>query len=184
MFVCNINLNKSKILKILLSILIIIIIISLLFGIYALIKSKKTYVNDEIKNADITEISADNYTNILKSSHENIDSYVGKKIKFSGFVYRLYDFTETQFVLGREMIVSPTTNSQAQAVVVGFLCDLENASSYEDGTWVEIEGTITRGYYHSELPVVKISNIQKVNCPENPYVYPPDKSYVETEAIS
>ena len=27
-----------------------------------------------------------------KNSYENMDAYVGKKIKFSGFVYRLYDF--------------------------------------------------------------------------------------------
>ena len=48
---------------------------------------------------------------------------------------------------------------------------------------MEIEGTITKGYYHSEIPVLKITKINKTDCPENPYVYPPDSGYVKTESL-
>lgn len=185
MFVCNVSLNKSKIFKIIIYIVIAAIIISAIFGIYSLVnKSKKNFVDDcEVRSADVTEIPAENYTNILKSCHENIDLYLGKKIKFSGFVYRLYDFNENQFVLGREMIVSQTSQTQAQAVVVGFLCNSEESSRFADGTWIEIEGTITKGYYHSELPMLEITKINEASAPENPYVYPPDEGYVETEKL-
>lgn len=185
MFVCNISFNKSKMFKIIIYIIIAVIIISAIFGIYSLInKSKKNFVDDcEVKNADITEISPENYTNILKSCNENINLYLGKKIKFSGFVYRLYDFNENQFVLGREMIVSQTSQTQAQAVVVGFLCNLEGGNKFSDGTWIEIEGTITKGYYHSEIPVLEITAINETSAPENPYVYPPNNGYVETETL-
>ena len=39
-----------------------------------------------------------NYTNVLKSVHENIDNYVGMKINFTGYVYRVLDLNENQFV--------------------------------------------------------------------------------------
>ena len=184
MFVCNVSLNKSKIFKIFMYILIALIIIAVLFGIYSFVnKSKRNFVNDEIQTASIVEITPENYTNILKSSYENINLYIGRRIKFSGFVYRLYDFNDNQFVLGREMIISQTSQSQAQAVVVGFLCNSPESSKFEDGTWVEIEGTISKEYYHSEIPVVKITNISQTTAPENPYVYPPDTGYIETENI-
>lgn len=184
MFVCNVSLNKSKLFKILMYIIIAIVIIAVIFGIYSFInKSKRNFVTDDIKTANVAEIAPENYTNILKSSHENIDLYLGKKIKFSGFVYRLYDFNENQFVLGREMIVSQTSQNQAQVVVVGFLCDSEESSKFDDGAWVEIEGIISKGYYHSEIPVLKITKINKTRAPENPYVYPPDDGYVETEKL-
>ena len=185
MFVCNVSLNKSKVFKIFIYIVIGIIIVSAIFGIYSLVnKSNKNFVDDcEVKSADVTEIPAENYTNILKSCHENIDLYLNKKIKFSGFVYRLYDFNENQFVLGREMIVSQISQTQAQTVVVGFLCNSKESSNFTDGTWVEIEGTITKGYYHSEIPVLEITKINETTAPENPYVYPPDEGYVETENL-
>lgn len=149
MFICNVKLNKSKIIKLLVILVILVIIISAIFGIYSWKGfGKKTYIKDDIKKEEFSEILPENYTNILKSSHENIDLYIGKKIKFTGFVYRLYDFSENQFVLAREMIISQSSQAQAEAVVVGFLCESDTASSYEDNTWVEIEGTIVKGYYH------------------------------------
>lgn len=107
----------------------------------------------------------------------------GKKIKFSGFVYRLYDFSENQFVLAREMIVDKFSNNKANVVVVGFLCEYDDISNFANDTWVEIEGTITKGYYHSQIPVVKISSINKIDCPNDRYVYPPEGGYVSTENL-
>jgi uncharacterized repeat protein (TIGR03943 family) len=137
-------------------------------------------VNDDntINNtSDYIEINSANYADILKDSHENIDKYIGKKIKFTGFVYRLYDFSENQFVLAREMIIS----SDNQAVVVGFLCRSGNAIQFNNKAWVEVEGTITRGNYHGDLPVIEVDNIEETNVPEVEYVYPPDGDFISTE---
>lgn len=183
MFICNIKLDKSKLLKTLFILIIVIIIISLLFWIYSLINnSNKVFVNDDVEYGDVVEIKPENYTAVLKNSHENIDMYVGKKIKFSGFIYRLYDFTDSQFVLGREMILS-VSNNQAQTVVVGFLCEYSEAASYSDGTWVEIEGTITKGTYHSELPVLQITSLKQVESPSDPFVYPPTGTEIATISV-
>ena len=66
----------------------------------------------------VSEIQPRNYTSILKTVHENIDSYVGKKICFTGYVYRVLDLQDNQFVLARDMIVS----SNSQSVVLGNYC--------------------------------------------------------------
>lgn len=121
-----------------------------------------------------------NYTNILKSVHDNPDEYIGQKIKFSGYVYRIIDFTEKEFVLARNMVVS----SDFQTVVVGFLCNYEKAKEFENGTWVEITGTIKKGTYHGEMPVVDIDSIQKTKKPSDEYVYPPDDNYIPTSLSS
>ena len=44
------------------------------------------------KNTEIRQINTSNYTNVLKAVHDDIDSYVGLKIHFSGYVYRLFRF--------------------------------------------------------------------------------------------
>ena len=82
MFIYNIKL-KSKILY---RILLIIVIASVLFlcGIVAYRLYKATIkVDDNINNNEYIEITNENYSTILKSVHENIDTYVGKRIKFS-----------------------------------------------------------------------------------------------------
>lgn len=182
MFICNIQLKKAKIIKYFLLIF-IAFIVSILVIVYSCRKTNtKNQVTDDVPQTEFAEISQENYTNILKDSHENIDMYCGKKIKFTGFVYRLYDFTDTQFVLAREMIIS-ASDTQAKSVVVGFLSDYSLATSFADGTWVEVEATIEKGYYHSDIPILNISSMKQVECPDNPYVYPPDKGYVQTESL-
>lgn len=120
-----------------------------------------------------------NYTNVLQKVHNNIDNYVGQKIKFSGYVYRLYDFSNEQFVLARNMIVS----SDFQTVVVGFLCHSKIASNFADNTWVEIEGTITKGDYYGDMPIIEIEKINQIETPVDEYVYPPDDSFVTTSTV-
>lgn len=180
MFVRNFKVNGKLIFKIVFIILFILIFIMCGIGISRIFTNneKVTNKNDTITKSDINTISARNYTNILKTVHENLDTYIGMKIKFTGFVYRLYDFSNDQFVLARQMIIS----SDMQAVVVGFLCHLNNANQYKDGCWVEVEGTITKGDYHGTIPVIEIQNIKEVNTPSEEYVYPPDKNYIPTSA--
>ena len=126
------------------------------------------------------QISPKNYTNILKTVHENIDSYVGKKICFTGYVYRVLDLQDNQFVLARDMIV----NSNSQTVIVGFLCEYDEAKNFEDNTWVQITGEIYKGDYHGDMPIIKIIDIKSVDKPsQEEYVYPPDDSYIPTSGV-
>ena len=178
MFVKNFKLNSKMIFKIIFVILFILIFIMCIFGVAKMLRRKEQTTNpsNNISKGNINVLTTRNYTNVLKTVHSDLDTYVGKKIQFTGFVYRLYDFSNEQFVLGRQMIVS----SDMQAVVVGFLCHLNEADKYKDGSWVEIEGTITKGDYHGAIPVIEIESIKEVKTPSDEYVYPPEETYIPT----
>ena len=179
MFVCNMKLNSKVVFKIIFVILCCVILIMCGIGVYKVFFRENVKINDNINEKGINVISSSNFTNVLKTVHSNLDEYVGTRIIFTGFVYRLYDFSPEQFVLAREMIVS----TDYQAVVVGFLCHLNGAEKYKDGCWIEIEGTITKGDYHGEIPVIEIESIHETQIPNEEYVYPPDESYVVTSKI-
>lgn len=178
MFIFNIKLNGRVIFKITFIILLIIIIIMCGVGIYRIVNNNDKITPDCNSNlsAKVNVISSSNYTNVLQTVHNNLDTYVGMKISFVGFVYRLYDFDNSQFVLARQMIIS----SDMQAVIVGFLCHLNGAEKYNDGAWIQIQGTITKGDYHGTIPVIEIENITEVEVPADEYVYPPSNTYVQT----
>lgn len=176
MYIYNLQIKSKNIFKIIFIILFIIMMVLIGISIYKVFINKRVDVKDTVKTEKITQLTSSNYTSILKEVHNNLNAYVGKKIKFTGFVYRLYDFSDDQIVIAREMIVS----SNYQAVVVGFLCHLNEASKYQSGSWVEIEGTITKGEYHGEIPVIEINKINSTTVPSDEYVYPPDNSYVQT----
>ena len=105
---------------------------------------------------------------------------MGRKIKFSGFIYRVYDLNKEQFILGRNMIIS----SDFQTVVVGFLCHYKDAIKFRDSMWVELEGTITKGtYQNSDMPILEVTKIKELEKPNDEYVYPPDENYIPTSVI-
>lgn len=178
MHIYNIKLNGKVLSKIL------FIILAIIVTIYFITSAYKIYVNsfkvkDEVSQ-DIIYLTAESYTNVLKSVHDNLDDYIGKKICFSGYIYRLSDFKENEFVLARDMIIS----SDMQTLIVGFLCDCKNIKEFENETWVEITGKITKGNYHGDIPVIKIIKINRIEKPsEDIYVYPPDDTYVPTSNI-
>ena len=181
MFVYHVKINGSKVFKIFLACVIVIILCILAVIFFRIF----TGANQASKNSTCTpppgvsKISAKNYTNILKTVHENIDDYVGIEINFTGYVYRVLDLTDNQFVLARDMIIS----SDFQTVVVGFLCEYGKAKDYKDNTWVEVTGKITKGDYHGDMPIIKVTNMKQVDKPNEEFVYPPDESYIPTNGI-
>ena len=180
MFVFNIKLNKNKLFRIFFVGICIIVIVILFSSVYKVFTNNKTvHVEDIISKSNVSTITNANYTNILKSVHDDLDTYIGQKINFSGYVYRVYDLEDNQFVLARDMVI----NSDFQTLVVGFLCNLSDAKNYTDGTWVNITGKIIKGYYHGEIPVIDIEEIKNIEKPSDEFVYPPDDCYIPTSAI-
>lgn len=182
MFIFNVKLNKNSILKTSLVIMFIIVIGIGIAGIHnVIVKTKKTennVIQDTIPSSEIAEILPQNYTNILKAVHDNIDTYIGQKIKFSGYVYRLNGFNENQFVLARDMDIG-----NKQTVIVGFLCESEKSKEFDNYTWVSVTGEITKGYYNGVIPILKIIEIEKSLKPESSSVSVPDSTYVPTAVI-
>ena len=165
--------------------LIILIIISI--GIYSIFlknvenNEQNTFtLKDTIDNNKVFDISKDNYSNILQAVHNNIDAYIGCKVHFSGYVYRLLDFSPIQFVLARDMIVN---QNPLQSLVIGFLCESKKAEEFKDGEWVDVTGVIEKSNYYGEIAIINVTDILKCDEPENKYVSTPDDTYIPTSNL-
>lgn len=178
MFVCNVKLNSKSIVKIGLIIIAVIVVIFFIISLYKIL-SNSFKVRDEVQEPDIAYLTADEYTNVLKSVYENIDIYIGQKICFSGYVYRCIDFSDTQFVLARDMLLEGSTKS----LIVGFLCSYKEANKFSNNTWVTITGEITKGNYHGEIPIIKVIEMKEISKPADEFCYPPDSTYIPTSII-
>lgn len=76
MFIYNFKINGGKALKIIIVILSIFMLIVFGISVYRIfIASGKFKVKDQIEKNDITEIKAENYTNILEADTDNLDEY-------------------------------------------------------------------------------------------------------------
>lgn len=183
MFVYNVKVNGGKIFKVFFTCVIVLIVCILGIVIFKVFNgaSNSSYSSDLhcVQKNGVCQISASNYTNILKAVHDDIDSYVGVKIHFSGYVYRLLDFSDNQFILARDMVIS----SDFQTVVVGFLCEADNAKSFADNSWVEITGEIVKGEYHGDMPIVRVTEMKSTEEVNEEMVYPPDDSYIPTSGM-
>lgn len=182
MFIYNFKINGGKALKIIIAILSIFMLIVFGISVYRIfIASGKFKVKDQIEKQDITEIKSEDYTNILEAVHDNLDEYIGMKIKFKGYIYRVFDFEENQFVIARDMFIN---EEKTQTVVVGFLCEYKDSKKFQDGTWVEMIGTIEKGKYHNtEIPVIKISYLEEIEKPEKEFVEIPENTYIPTNGV-
>ena len=185
MIVYNLKINKNAILKF---ILILMGIICLTIGILSLVnilrstnKKSETFITDDscMPLSDVAIIKPENYTNILKEVHEDINTYIGQKISFDGYIYKLDNFGPTQFVLARDMDIGNN-----QTLVVGFLCESENVKDFEEYSWITISGEITKGYYNdSEIPIIKVYEINSSEKPTCSSVPMPDNEYIPTSVI-
>lgn len=176
MFIYNVKVSGSLLFKIFFIIVTIVILTVFSVCCYNLFTSAKNNVNVADNSSSVIELTTQNYTNILKDSHEHIDDYVGKSYKFSGYIYRAYDFTDKQFVLARDMVIS----SDFQTLIVGFLSEYKDIKNYPDNTWVEVTGTIKKVNYHGDMPELQITSLKEIDKPNDEYVYPPDESYLPT----
>lgn len=182
MFVFNVKLKSKQLFKTILIVSFIIAISLFLlagFKIVTELLGDNTYITDDFPSPDVAEITPENYTNILKEVHEDIDTYIGQKISFTGYVYRVSDLKEEEFILARDMKI----NDLNQTVVVGFLCKYDKAKELSDNTWIKITGEIKKGYYYGDIPYLDISELEKCEIPDNPIVKVPDETYVPTAVI-
>ena len=179
MFIFNLKLNKKLISKILLIFMFTTITIIFFIGVYVIFlknNNQTLKISDSIKSDDIFEVNENNYANILKASNDDIDSYIGKKVHIIGYIYRLLDFKENQFVIARDMVISPDN----QSLVVGFLSEYEKAMDFKDGTWVDIVGEIKKGYFNGDIAMLNIISIKSTQKPEKAFVSAPDDTYIPT----
>ena len=178
MFVYNFKVNGSKFFKFFLTFLALLLVFILVFVTYKIFYGAQNESNACVPPNDVFTIPSSNYTNVLKAVHDDIDTYIGMKLNFTGYIYKVDDLKDNQFVLARNMIIS----SDFKYVVVGFLCEYDNSSKYKDGSWVNVTGEIFKDDYHGEIPALRITKIKIVDKPKDAFVYPPDENYIPTSS--
>jgi len=173
MFIYNIKFNFKKLL-IIFSIVLMALFIFATYKIFSNVSFGDFKIKDkeDIKTAPIN-VTSDNYTDILKIVYDNTNTYIGTKVSITGYVYRNPDFSKDQFVIARTMI-----SEDNQKFVVGFLCSYKDANKFIDNEWVNITGTISKANYNGEIPLIKITNINKVEKPSDEFVTQPNGSYI------
>lgn len=158
MFVINFKLDFKKIL---IGCIIVALAVATImeFG----TKTQTSSVNSNVTTYDF-DLNEDNYTELLKTIHDNIDENLGKTIHLTGFVFRMPDFKDNYMVCGRNTI------SNNEDKIAGILCDYSEAKSFIDNEWVEISGVIIKGKYNGDMPIIKVGKITKITAPANTFV--------------
>ncbi|MGE7884564.1 TIGR03943 family putative permease subunit [Bacillus sp. NPDC094077] len=99
---------------------------------------------------------------------QDVNGFKGKEITFSGFIYSDKDVTGNKVVVARYGI----TCCIADASVWGMIVTGQRVEKFPEETWVKITGVLDRTAYKGTLfPLVKISKVEKINKPTDPYVY-------------
>lgn len=180
MFVLNVKFNKKIFIKVFTIVVIILVTTLFIFTIKKVIipasKNKmlkmnvnanainKDDISNNITNNKILEINSNNFTTFLKNCNENIDSYVGKTVHISGFVYRLSDFAQNQFVVARLMPIHYESASNKKS---NFMAKLELDDNSDLALYGEAD--VKLNYKFNLIPNLnqKISKQTLVNQNEN-----------------
>ncbi|GLB60886.1 TIGR03943 family putative permease subunit [Cytobacillus sp. NCCP-133] len=100
---------------------------------------------------------------------KDIERFKGRQIEFQGFVYKEEGLSSNQLVISRFLI----THCVADASMIGFLSELEEAPELYENMWVKVKGVIdTATYNGTEMPLIKITGWEEIDEPFIPYLYP------------
>ncbi|PYZ98517.1 TIGR03943 family protein [Alteribacter lacisalsi] len=124
---------------------------------------------EKLKHEDVITVTEDNYLDIMTVMDVHLDEFIGKDIEMIGFAFREPDFDDHQLVAARFSMTCCT----ADAGVYGTLIESSHAKEIEEDTWIHVYGTIKEGEYNGyRLPVITDADLNEVEEPDSPYVYP------------
>lgn len=101
---------------------------------------------------------------------DNLDKYVGKTIKFRGYVYKPDRFPKGVLVPGRFAM----TCCADDVAFIGFICKYEGAENFVSKQWVNVTAKIGKEFqkeYKGEGPVLYAQSIALTGEPKEKLVY-------------
>ncbi|MCC5465894.1 TIGR03943 family putative permease subunit [Pelosinus baikalensis] len=118
---------------------------------------------------DTIKVTNLNYTEAMCEINNFPNEYAGKKITMTGFVFQIPGLANDQISLVRYVVMCCTADS----LPYGVMCEGIEIQKYPDGTWLSIEGIIQMVTYDGkDAASIKITSLQKIEAPKDPYVYP------------
>lgn len=116
----------------------------------------------------LISVTTDNYMEFMEVLYDYPEEFVGKELELTGFVYNDPSNPSDQFLFRFGII-----HCIADSGVYGLLTT-GNKEQFPDNSWVHAKGVI-KLTYHKELkqslPTLEVESFQKVEKPDNPYVY-------------
>lgn len=130
-------------------------------------KNREELKNELLKSPKITVNDA-YYLDTLDIIVNNIDSFVGKEIELLGFVYKEADLKADEFVVARFAISCCIADSS----VYGLIASASMANPVVTDEWIRTTGVISKTTVNDwELPMIQVTNVERIDQPEDPYVY-------------
>ena len=122
----------------------------------------------DIKN-NVIQVNSKNFVFSLDEILGNPDKYEGEEIDITGFVYKVKDLKQNQFIIGRYMMICCVADMQ----IAGIRCNINNLGTYDNDTWVKVRGKIKKDVYEGQVdPFIEVEHIEIDLNPDTSYVYP------------
>lgn len=123
----------------------------------------------KLRESKLIQMNDKMYSSYVEAMSMNPKDFDGRKIRVKGFVYKDEELKENQLVLSRFLI----THCIADANIIGLIAEFNQASEFEQDTWLEIEGTLEVTTFNGiELPLIKANKWTVIQEPVEPYIYP------------
>lgn len=124
---------------------------------------------EEFLTAEKIVVTEENYLDVMTMLDLQLDRFIGHSIETVGFVYREPEFEDNQLVVARFGM----TCCVADASVYGTMVVANDASQFENDTWVRVTGVLDRTEYNGfQMPLILLRDIEVVEEPDSPYVFP------------
>jgi len=114
-------------------------------------------------------VEGDNPLVTLLDILQNFKAYEGRKITTLGMVYRDETVPPGHFLVFRFLIVC----CAADALPAGALVSHEEVDSFEQDTWVSVEGILgLKDVGDFTFPLIRAERITRIDAPRDPYFFP------------
>ncbi|PFB39993.1 TIGR03943 family putative permease subunit [Bacillus cereus] len=114
------------------------------------------------------QVDDKNYIPTMNLIGNDVIGFKGKQITFTGFIFNDKEVKGDKKVVARYAI----TCCVADASVWGMIVSGEKIKTLPEETWVKITGILDETTYKGTLfPLVKVSKLEKIEKPKDPYVY-------------
>ena len=135
------------------------------------VSTEKTFSTD-IPQDDVI-INDDNFISVMNDMYENIDKYIGRKIKIQGQVFKSSDMTENEFAIGKYYMYCCAVDMS----LVGFVFEKNDNMDIKENEWYEVNAIIKSHKYTPyggsvmEEPLLDIIDYKKIDKPKETTVY-------------
>jgi putative membrane protein len=126
-------------------------------------------LTEEVLQQGQIVVTEENYLDMMTMLDLQLEQFIGKPIEIIGFVYREPEFEDNQLVVARFGM----TCCVADASVYGTMVEANEASQFENDTWVRVTGILDQTNYNEfRIPLIQLREIEVIDQPESPYVFP------------